>query len=459
MTGTSVIDKWDDVLSQLWRQSRFASYFYQAVSLVGSENVPTLALAVSSRRFVLFYNQPFVLNTPADHLIGLLIHEMLHIVLNHAHRGRSGQNVHFRNLAQDMVINSYLKGHARTFFSRKDEGARAFLALPPGLPEIPAAFGKRVGRTEIFDVTWEAVYLWLLARHQDRGERHGENRPAAGPLPGAEPWESGNRDPDKALPPEGIQFVDGNGAPLPTGIHLFSTENAHQQARAGAERILGFVRNHDECRGERLYSDLSRLIRQPVPARDLKWKKTVRSIADRMCRTSRWDYSFARPNRRFFDAGIYAPGRYLKNRPLITIVVDVSGSMTAHPGELEAAFGAVEELTSDFQVNLLCIDQDLFVPRQHEAARPVNGESGHYLYQKGDWRHIKTGSRGATFFAPLFNVYMKNRTGALVVITDGEIYDLNALAPYSPTLWVISGNRRQFFNPPFGSVMDITETS
>ncbi len=454
MTAVPAVDKWEAVLSTLWRQSRFASYFYQAVSLVDSKSVPTLALTLSAHRFVLFYNQQFVLKIPVDHLIGLLIHEMLHIVLNHAHRGRAGQDVRFRNLAQDMVINSYLKGHERTFFSRKGEGARVSLALPPGLPEIPAAFGKKTGRAELYDVTWEAVYLWLQARHQDKDKRHGQSRPAAEQLPGIDQWEGND-----ALPAEGLQFVDEKGAPLPTGIHLFDADDAAQQARAGAERILGFIRNNDDCRGERLYSDLCRLIKEPVPARDLKWKKAVRSIADQMHRTSRWDYSFARPNRRFFGAGIYAPGRYLKNRPLITIVVDVSGSMTANPGELEAAFGAVEELTSDFQVNLLCMDQDLFVPRKHEAARLMDSESAHYLYQKGDWRHIKTGSRGATFFAPLFNDYMKHHTEALVVITDGEIYDLDALSPYSPTLWVISGNRKQFFNPPFGSVMDITEAS
>ena len=176
-------------------------------------------------------------------------------------------------------------------------------------------------------------------------------------------------------------------------------------------------------------------------------------MADQGLPASRWDYSFSRPNRRFFDAGIYAPGRYLKQKPLITIVVDVSGSMTADPGRLEAAFGAVEDLTRDYRINLLCIDQDLFVPRKSDKVLPVPGYREHYLYQQGDWRHIKTGSRGATFFAPLFNAYLKNHTETLIVITDGEIYDLGTLKPYYPTLWIVSGNKPQFFSPPFGRVM------
>lgn len=456
MTETSSLEKWDNVLARLWRQSRFASYFYQAVSLVDSKSVPTLALAVSGHRFHLFYNRGFVLDTPADQLIGLLIHEMLHIVLNHEHRARPGQDANLRNLAQDMVINSYLKAHERTFFSRKGEGARDSLVLPPGLPKIPEDFGKAPARAGAFDVTWEEVYAWLKERRGDQVRRH-RNGPGAddGQPFGVDHWRDASPDRNSLLTPEGIQFVDGRGKALPTGIHLFGDRVAGERARAGAERMLGFIRAHDDCRGERLFSDLSALIKRPVPPGNLKWKAAIRTMADQALPTSRWDYSFSRPNRRFFDAGIYAPGRYLKSKPLVTIVVDVSGSMTANPGEIEAAFGALEDLTRDYRINLLCIDQDLFVPRRQEQAHVVRGGREVCLYQPGDWRHIKTGSRGATFFAPLFNDYMKNHAEALIVITDGEIYDLDALRPYFPTLWIISGNRPRFFAPPFGRVMSV----
>lgn len=452
MTGISAANKWDVVLSQLWRQSRFAAYFYQSVDLLDSRSIPTLALTLSDRRFILFYNGQFVLDTPPDHLIGLLAHEMLHIVLNHEHRVRPGQDIYLCNLAQDMVINSYLKAHERTFFSRKKEGARASLVLPDGLPVIPSSFGKKSHRESIYDVTWESVYAWLKTRYADEKPGIRDNPGTEEPLPGIEQWRGSGWDRYKAFPQEGLQFVDGSGRLLPAGIHLFETMDAGQRIRAGAERILGFIQKHDECREERLYTDISRLIRQPEPAQSRKWTNVIRTIADQSSQASRWDYSFARPNRRFFDAGIYAPGRYLKRKPLITIVVDVSGSMAANPGEIEAALGAVEELTEDYRINLLCIDQDLFVPRKQNARALPAGGQAYYLYRKGDWRYIKTGSGGATFFSPLFNDYMKSHTEALVVITDGEIYDLAALQPYSPTLWVVSGNRARSFAPSFGQV-------
>jgi len=456
----SGLEKWDKILTTLWRQSRFASYFYQAVSLVASERLPTLALAVANHRFTLFYNRDFVLDTPADQLIGLLIHEMLHVVLNHEHRARPGQDIRLCNLAQDMVINSYLAAREKTFFSVRTGTVSAPLVLPPGLPRIPAAFGKIPGRAGAFDLTWEEVYAWLKEQSGDPAGRRRDSHEADDRLPfGIDSWPDASPDRDRPAQPDGIRFVDGRGNTLPTGIHLFGDGDGDGRTRAGAERILGFIRQHDDCRGERLFADLCGLFERPAPPGNLQWKNAIRTMADQAVPTSRWEYSFSRPNRRFFDAGIYAPGRFTKSKPLITIVVDVSGSMAANPGDIAAAFGAVEELTADYRINLLCIDQDLFLPRGRERAHVVGNGQGVCLYQPGDWRYIKTGSRGATFFAPLFNAYMKHHTEALIVITDGEIYDLDALHPYDPTLWIVSGNRTGSFSPPFGRVMSIEDES
>ena len=83
-----------------------------------------------------------------EELIGLLVHEMLHVVLGHDHRaaGPAG-NAYLRNLAQDMVINSYITGARRTFFSKGSGagGPAHELVLPHGLPVVPAAFIAETG--------------------------------------------------------------------------------------------------------------------------------------------------------------------------------------------------------------------------------------------------------------------------------------------------------------------------
>lgn len=133
--------------------------------------------------------------------------------------------------------------------------------------------------------------------------------------------------------------------------------------------------------------------------------------------------------------------------------MDVSGSVIMTPGRIEKAFGAIESLLAHYRIHLMCMDEDLFVPRKREGCFVSSDDvSTPYVYQKGDWRHLRTGTSGATFFAPLFNTHMPGHKEPLVVITDGEIFDLDRLAPYTPTLWAVLDNLPVPFKPPFGEV-------
>jgi len=79
-------DTWDSILQALWKRSRFTSYFYQSVQFINENNIPTLALTILSSRFVLFYNRDFIDHIDPEELMGLLVHEMLHIIHGHDHR-------------------------------------------------------------------------------------------------------------------------------------------------------------------------------------------------------------------------------------------------------------------------------------------------------------------------------------------------------------------------------------
>jgi Uncharacterized protein conserved in bacteria len=81
------------ILEGLWNKSRFSSYFYHGADLVEEKSIPTLALGIYSKRLTLFYNQKFISSLNSDELTGLLIHEMMHIVLNHDHRGIAEGNI------------------------------------------------------------------------------------------------------------------------------------------------------------------------------------------------------------------------------------------------------------------------------------------------------------------------------------------------------------------------------
>jgi hypothetical protein len=52
---------------------------------------------------------------------------------------------------------------------------------------------------------------------------------------------------------------------------------------------------------------------------------------------------------------------------------------------------------------------------------------------------------------------MKGRKDMLIVITDGQIYDIEALMPYPRTLWLLPQSLPQGFHPPFGAVVYLEE--
>jgi len=459
--------KWENTLQSLWRKSRFTSYFFQAVHFREDREIPTLSLSMTASRLMLLYHPDFIERHQVDELTGLLVHEMLHILLNHDHRVLPGEDPFLQNMAQDMVVNSYITDHEKTFFSRtgRDIREEPLVILPKGLPRVPQSFFT-VSDRKIKDPTWEEVFEWLKIKLQS--EKIGVVRDgAADPEPGIpDAGEGSHQDFRKTdILPEGMffhrtsdgqeggAFRDHTETFLPTGVHLFQNSRLKASARSVKRRIISFAGRDETCRSERLYQRLAMIIDDIKPVRTHHFYNKLKFFLEQASQSDDWTYSTSRLNRRYFGSGIYAPGRSYQKRKVITVAVDVSGSMMMNPGSIENAFGAIESLQREYKIHLLCIDEDLFVPKKRDH-RFISSENPKqpYIYQKGDWRYLRTGTSGATFFKPLFNTYMLRHREPLIVITDGEIFDLNQLTPYAPTLWVLPDRRLEPFSPPFGKV-------
>jgi predicted RNase H-like nuclease len=76
------------------------------------------------------------------------------------------------------------------------------------------------------------------------------------------------------------------------------------------------------------------------------------------------------------------PGRVYAPKPFAAAAVDVSGSMTARPEKMESALGAFEEMLGEFEVSLVCVDQDVFVPERTRDTFARGAVRGRCLYQK-----------------------------------------------------------------------------
>jgi predicted metal-dependent peptidase len=248
-----------------------------------------------------------------------------------------------------------------------------------------------------------------------------------------------------------LTMTGPDGAPLPAGIHLMLSPPDQMKIDAAKERVFAFASRDEEAVGERVFQMISGMIKEVRSADTDEWVRRLRSLTDLVSRTSEWVYTHSRFNRRYSSQGIYTAGRMLKERYIITVAVDVSASVLSRPGALEKAFGGIESLLKKYTIELVCLDEQLFVPKKENGflSRDLS-LSSRFRYSRGDWKLIKTGSGGATFFAPLFNTYMTGHKEALLVITDGQIYDLPQLKKYTPTLWVITTDEGGSFEPPFG---------
>lgn len=453
----------ESALESLWRRSRFVSFFYQAVRFVPAEAIPTLALGVGDARMVMHYSPRFVGEISMEELIGLLVHEMLHVVLNHDHRALPGDDPYLRNLAQDMVVNSYIAGHEKSFFSRREGGEAPGLLLPPGLPLVPSLFIDETGNA---DPAWEDLYRWL---------RKGKGPPVTDRTAGPESTEGGDSPFEKMreafdIGPadardrgadtidlsgtRGMAFLDTEDSYLPTGVHLYQDARSVVEAKRSA--VIALAEEDGECLRERAFEEIRCIIERARESDISSWARTLRSLVDCSAPSNEWKYSYGRFNRRYFSDGIYSPGRMFRERERIIVAVDVSGSMVTTPSDIESAFGVIETLMGKYRVHLLCLDEDLFVPeRGGDGLVPSKRTGRPFVYRRGDWRLIRTGSGGTTFFAPLFNRYMKGRRETLLVITDGYIYDIERLERHVPTIWVIAEGRREPFHPPFGRAVRI----
>lgn len=445
---------WDAVLTELWKRSRFTSYFYQMVTFAEDEGLSTLALTVRAGRVTLLYNRDFAEGLTVEERIGLLVHEMMHGVFGHDHRGVRDEHPHLQNLAQDMVINSWMDDHSPTFFSTDGKG----LILPQGLPRIPWAFFEKTGEP---DPSWEKVYRFLktdepailgdFAQGLKENFRPAESRqPTKAPESPGTPTGPGDED---AKRQGDWRLSGGDGQQLPTGVHRMEEASSAVRIRKNVRAALALSGQDVKARDERLVQEISALIQGVTKVNTAPLKRKIRTIVAQGTPSRHWAYSAARFNRRYFTEGIYSAGRRYVDKKLLTVVVDLSASMVSRPEHIEEAFGAVEALLDGYRINLLCIDETLFVPEK-QGERFVKGGQGarSCTYRRGDWRLIRSGNSGTTFFAPLFNRYLKNHREMVVVITDGEIYDLERLAPYPRTLWLLP-SQAQSFQPPFGEVV------
>ena len=173
---------------------------------------------------------------------------------------------------------------------------------------------------------------------------------------------------------------------------------------------------------------LDKLLKPKLP-----WKIILRRFIQAFAKD---DYTFTRPNRRFFPKHIL-PG--LKSEKLIdlAIAVDTSGSVSDEEFKrfVSETSGILKMMQPD-NMTLIQFDTKL--------------KSIDTLKNVRDLTQVTFTGRGGTKIGPVLDWAKENKPQLLLVFSDGEFYwpgdKLN-----SPTLWMIHNNKD--FKAPFGQVI------
>jgi predicted metal-dependent peptidase len=345
-----------------------------------------------------------------DETIGVLAHEAAHVFLKHPIR-RGHRDPHLWNIACDHVVNALI--------------LKAGFKLPAG------------GVPPIHDKTAEQVYDDLVknqplpnANPNCHGNGDGNGNPSNG---------NGTPDPSDGGQGKGKQKGQGWGEVRDQKNEDGSSMSDSEREAADKEaNVLIKQAATAAKRAGKMPAGMDQVIEE-ITEPKVDWRNVLqRFIGER----ARSDYSWQRPNSRFFSRGIVLPSLDSHGIGKVVLAGDTSGSMTnilpAVFSEIVAALEVYEEQQTN-GITVMWCDTELTEQLVSDVSdlKPVGG--------------------GGTSFAPVFKA-VKTRHGdakAVVYITDGYC-DTFGEEPPCPVLWALT-ERNRLFKPPFGEVLVIGE--
>lgn len=362
---------------RLLRDSVFFYHMVARLEFEEADHVPTAATDGSN----LYWNRAFIDKLPVWQVIGLLIHEALHVALKHIFR-RGDRQFRPWNIACDFAINQYMEGVIADY----SKGGKTFFSLPEG-----GLLDKRYAG-------WHAEKIYDSFPVVD-----GIVISPKGIEPFGEVWDAADID--------GKVLTGVDAANMEKELEIAASMAAEQEKKIGT-----------------LPSSLLKLLKE-AEVSQINWIERVRSILSGQSIT---DYSWRKLNRRMMGAhGIYMPGIVRSGAALIVIGVDASGSVSVKEqkhflGEMQAI---CEDLKPDKIIVLSC-DTRVAQADEYEPGDEIAGV-------------INTG--GGTAFAPVFEWIEKMELvpDAVIYLTDGHGYPPKE-APDYQTIWVTTQTDTNF---------------
>ena len=150
------------------------------------------------------------------------------------------------------------------------------------------------------------------------------------------------------------------------------------------------------------------------------------------------DYSFRKPNRRYFPQH-YLPSMFSESIIDLSIFVDASGSVTDnHFSSFVSETASIFKMMKPETITLGQFDVGI---RSVEKIKSINA-----------LRNIKFTGRGGTNISPVLNWIDTNKPQVILIFTDGEFrFPKGVTKPKSSVIWIIHNDPA--FIAPFGKVI------
>ena len=372
----------------------------------------------------------------------VMMHEILHVVLQHCFRG-DVEDPEAYNIAADIVVNSNI-------MLENGMKASSITLSKYGIAMHVAPDGK-----EGHEYTAEQVYAMLPKNLNKKGNNNLNKK-------------GNNKSPGSAVGGAKKENKKGNNKSPGSAVGRAKKEiskEQHQPVRVWDDHSRwGKYEEDDTLRDVwvKRFEDAAEAIkiRDPSNARGLlpafaerilkELKKTQtdwRTILNDFIQEEVVDYSFAPPDRRFDDSPFFLPDFNGKEDRVedILFMIDTSGSMS--DDMIAAAYsevkGAIDQFNGKLKGWLGFFDAAIIKPQ------PFSDEN--------EFKTIKPAGGGGTDFQIIFEYvfhHMSDKLPAsIIILSDGDApFPLEKLAGGIPVLWLLNNEE---VNPPWGKVARI----
>ena len=358
----------------------------------------------------------------------VMMHEILHVVLQHCLRGEDKDNERY-NIAADIVINS-------TIMHENDDKASSITLSKYGESMHIAPDGK-----EGYLYTAEEVYVMLQnkQKNSDSGNKKSKKAGNVGSKKGrAEKVQQSRKNMDKPVAKRWDDHSQWGKFEEDSKLRDVWVKNFAECCEAIKVRDASNYRGTLPIFAQRMLEKLKK------PQTD--WRTILNDfIQEEIC-----DYSFSPPDRRFQDSPFFLPdfNEMGKNDNISDILffIDTSGSisdddMTTAYSEIK---GAIDQYDGKLQGWLGFFDAAIIEPKPFSSFE--------------EFIVIKPAGGGGTDFQIIFeyvNQYMKEKKpNCIIILTDGYApFPKEELANDIPVLWLINN---QNVTPPWGKVARFT---